>query len=628
MTVIVNYQKRKNSNLFSKFQNNKKIALESAQNYIPIYDNFFSLNNTNYNSINLNHKWFLTDVNDAKAKTCDHEHIYSCKLKKNNDNSDATSSKTVFIKMAPLLDPFKYLCGKYDYTNPKIFTLPSIDKSIGVHPKILDPNNSSYIDSFFTYLTSQLLNTHDCIHGVDFYGSYLGLKNNFSFNIIDDLDHLLQHDFFRDNRGKLFSTEDYSHLIMCDENKKLAPIKIHNISQRSNLSIKSIDDTIFENIFVANNNQKHFSLEDIKDLNIELTDITHSNELNNVGENKTSLKSGSSCSSRTSHTNEDDVTDDMCSSCESENSANKPRDFKTKKNTSESIYKNGEKETNSEDDWTDATSSQNDDNSNDDENSDFEEEMLYATIPKFPVQLICMECCDDTLDSLIINDELNHDEWFSALMQVIMTLIIYQKVFSFTHNDLHTNNIMFVETKKPYIYYHYKKTYYKVPTFGKIFKIIDFGRSIYKFNGKVFCSDSFQNGGDAASQYNTEPYFNDKKPRLEPNFSFDLCRLACSIFDYIVEDFDAIKNLNDCDPLVRLIVEWCLDDNGINVLYKNNGVERYPDFKLYKMIARCVHKHTPNSQLERPDFKKYIINKNQIGKGECILNIDDMPIYT
>ena len=68
-----------------------------------------------------------------------------------------------------------------------------------------------------------------------------------------------------------------------------------------------------------------------------------------------------------------------------------------------------------------------------------------------------------------------------------------------------------------------------------LFKIIDFGRAIYKYNGKTFCSDSFQTGGDAATQYNTEPYFNEKKPRLEPNFSFDLCRLACSIFDYIVD---------------------------------------------------------------------------------------------
>lgn len=628
MTILVNYQKRKNNNLFSKFQNNKKISIESAQNYIPIYENFFSLNNTNFNSINLNHKWFLADINDPKIKTQDHEHIYSCKLKKNNDTSDLSVQKTVFIKMAPLLDPYKYLCGKYDYTNPRLFSLPSIDKADYIHSKIVDPNNSSYIDAFFTYLSSQLLNTHDFIHGIDFYGSYLGIKNNFTFNIIDDLDHLLQHDFFQTNKGKLFTTEDYSHLIMPDEPQKLQPIKIHNISQKSNLSVKSIDETIFENIFVSNNtSNSHLSLADIKDMNLELTDITNVDQFDTSASaiNKTSLKSNSSCSSRTSHTNENDLSDDMSSDTDNDTNSKQSHDEENcsdNENLDKKILTKpkhyADNDNTSQDSYTE---------NSDDDSSDFEEETLFATIPKFPVQLICMECCESTLDSLILNNEMNTEEWFSALMQVIMTLITYQKAFSFTHNDLHTNNIMYINTKKPYIYYHYKKTYYKVPTFGRIFKIIDFGRAIYKFNGKIFCSDSFQNGGDAASQYNTEPYFNDKKPRLEPNFSFDLCRLACSIFDYLVEDFDTIKNLNDCDPLVKLIVEWCIDDNGINVLYKNNGVERYPDFKLYKMIARCVHNHTPNAQLERSEFKKFIINKNQIGKGDAIYNIDEIPSY-
>ena len=207
----------------------------------------------------------------------------------------------------------------------------------------------------------------------------------------------------------------------------------------------------------------------------------------------------------------------------------------------------------------------------------------------------------------------------------MMILITYQKMFSFTHNDLHTNNVMYIPTNKKFIYYTYKKKTYKVPTFGKIYKLIDFGRAIYKFNGKLFCSDSFQNGEDAATQYNAEPYFNDKKPRLEPNFSFDLCRLACSIFDYIVDDFDTIKT--ETSPLVKLIIEWCIDDNGINILYKNNGVERYPDFKLYKMIVRCVHNHTPHSQLDRKEFSKYLILNKNIPKNEFIINIDELPSY-
>ena len=213
------------------------------------------------------------------------------------------------------------------------------------------------------------------------------------------------------------------------------------------------------------------------------------------------------------------------------------------------------------------------------------------------------------------------EEWYSAFMQIIMILITYQKTFSFTHNDLHTNNVMYNSTDKKYIYYRYKKKNYRVPTFGRIFKIIDFGRSIYKFNGKVFCSDSYQLGGDAATQYNTEPYFNEQKPRLEPNFSFDLCRLACSIFDYVIDD---IKKIDHTDPVKQLIYEWCLDDKGMNLLYKNNGIERYPEFKLYKMIARCVHNHTPQAQLERQGFKVYEFNGDI--KGD-VFDIDQLPCH-
>ena len=233
-----------------------------------------------------------------------------------------------------------------------------------------------------------------------------------------------------------------------------------------------------------------------------------------------------------------------------------------------------------------------------------------------------MENCENTLDDYIIHNEISTEEWFSIFMQIIMILITYQKLFSFTHNDLHTNNIMYISTSQPFIYYLYKNKYYKVPTFGKIYKIIDFGRAIYKLNGKTFCSDSFKFGGDAATQYNTEPYFNENKPRLEPNFSFDLCRLACSIFDYMIEDINDVKTLTQGDPVIKLIVEWCIDDNGVNVLYKNNGQERYPDFKLYKMIARCVHNHTPQLQLERPEFNKFAIPKNNLPKNATAIDID------
>ena len=52
-----------------------------------------------------------------------------------------------------------------------------------------------------------------------------------------------------------------------------------------------------------------------------------------------------------------------------------------------------------------------------------------------------------------------------------------QKHYSFTHNDLHINNIMYTSTSKTFLYYKYNNIYFKVPTYGYLFKIIDFGRS-------------------------------------------------------------------------------------------------------------------------------------------------------
>jgi len=43
------------------------------------------------------------------------------------------------------------------------------------------------------------------------------------------------------------------------------------------------------------------------------------------------------------------------------------------------------------------------------------------------------------------------------------------------------------------------------------------------------------------------------------------------------------------------------------------------------MIARCVHNHTPQVQLERPEFKKFALAKGD-GLKE-VIDIDAIPVY-
>jgi len=257
-----------------------------------------------------------------------------------------------------------------------------------------------------------------------------------------------------------------------------------------------------------------------------------------------------------------------------------------------------------------------------------EEEIMNATIYNFPVEVIALERCKQTLDWLMVNDILSDGEWEAALMQIVMTLATYQKAFAFTHNDLHTNNVMFNDTDKKFIYYSFNKKFYKVPTFGRIFKIIDFGRAIYKFNSKLVCSDSFHKSGDAATQYNCEPYYNEKKPIVEPNYSFDLCRLGCSLFDFFIDDVDDVEAECKKSRLVATVVDWITDDNGRNILYKQSGIDRYPDFKLYKMIARTVHNKVPSQQLlKHAVFAQYEIPQKSVKKSMSVLDIDAMRSY-
>ena len=572
----INYQKRKNLELFEAFKSSETLNLSNVQNYIPIYNQFFSLNETNYNSINLNNLWYLTNIS-CKLDNCDDEDFnesYSSTVK--NVNTKKTKSKNVFFKLAPLLDPYKYLSGKYNTDNNDLFNLPTLSNSERVNSKLLNVNNSSYVDGIFSFLSGQLIKSYNFVNGLEYYGSYLAIKNDYVVDISEELDYLIKTPFFKKNNNILFSVQD-EYLMDYDDKKPQLKIN-HNTSEKSKLILDDIDDVIFDDVFEDLNNV------DVKEQFEDLINITTDDlvfECDPFSKKQSSLHSSSSYSSRTSNTSSEHSEDGDVSSI-----------------------------SNSEEDTTSSCS----------------EDIIDATIKRFPIQVICMEKCENTFDSFILKSQVPDDEIFSAFMQIIMTLIIYQKTFNFTHNDLHTNNVMYTTTTLKYVWYCYKKKYYKVPTFGKIYKIIDFGRSIYKFNGKLFCSDSFELNGDAYGQYNTEPFFNENKQRIEPNYSFDLCRLACSIFDYVVGDLDEITDLSKCSAVVKFIVELCQDDNGVNLLYKQNGLDRYPDFKLYKMISRCSHKHTPHSQLERPEFKKYIVSSSSVVANDTVVNIDNIPI--
>jgi len=407
-------------------------------------------------------------------------------------------------------------------------------------------------------------------------------------DVTEDLEYIYKSDFFHENKDKLFNLEEgfYTELINYDTRNYKEKLSFdddtlpENILKLSDISDLSELDTLFSNNQIEINKN-----EPVVEL---ITEYDISNNDNNIKKMYSASSTGSNCSSRSSDTDNADGDD-------------------------------GDGDDGDDDDDCDG------DETNDSDCSTSTEDTAYANITQFPVQIIALEKCEKTLDHLLVNQDIGNKELSSIIIQILMILISFQNTFGLTHNDLHTNNIMYIPTEKQYLYYKVDNKHYKVPTFGRIFKIIDFGRAIYKFRGNVICSDSFHSKGDASTQYNFEPYFNKNKPRLEPNFSFDLCRLGCSMFDFFADDISDIKNV--VSPIEKIIIDWCLDDKLRNILYKNNGEERYPEFKLYKMIARTVHKHIPIDVLRNPHFESYVVPKKKINKTALIMNIDNLPSY-
>jgi hypothetical protein len=478
------------------------------------------------------------------------------------------------------------------------------------------------VDGFFSYLSSQLLHAHDFIHGIDFYGSYLATQKDFIVNIFDDQEYLMKNEFFKKNNGILFYYDESECEKFSEWNQERREKKEERRQTKSiNSKIKILNsvEIVAEELQKEKEQEQNNAQEELALLDLTNSDIFNiggdDREQPQQNENGNNIIKIGCCDTA------DDASSSSSSSCSSRSSHT----------TNESLYNMSDSESASPDEsccCSDCSDCSNEESDGSAAGAQEEEEILNATVYNFPVEVIALERCKQTLDDLMVEDALSDEEWESALMQVVMTLATYQKAFALTHNDLHTNNIMFNETDKKFIYYLFNKKLYKVPTFGRIFKIIDFGRAIYKFNSKLICSDSFHKSGDAATQYNCEPYYNDKKPIIEPNCSFDLCRLGCSLFDFFIDDVDDVETECKKSRLAALVVDWITDDSGRNILYKQSGIDRYPDFKLYKMIARTVHNKIPSQQLlKHAVFTQYEIPQKSVKKSMTVLDIDAIPSY-
>ena len=262
---------------------------------------------------------------------------------------------------------------------------------------------------------------------------------------------------------------------------------------------------------------------------------------------------------------------------------------------------------------------------------------VHAEMMNYPVMLIFTEMNTGTMEDLLTNfEEVGaspgmvewEERWTAWLFQIIAALVCAQKIIGFTHNDLHTNNIVWTATEEKFLYYRTKTDIiYRIPTFGKIFKIIDFGRAIFTVNGAMYISDDFREDNDAGEQYAFSPLCEGYEKEVPPNPSFDLCRLAVSLLGSLfpvkpdeIEDGDVLSKerglvvRETVSELYNLLWSFMIDDAGKNVFMNPDESERFPNFDLYKHIAEWVHVAVPAEQVGKAIFGGFVVDSGMAGE--------------
>jgi len=658
--VVINNEKFDNisKNLEDKLQ------IYNLQTYFPILSLFFKFYNNSNKQFTLKMNNYIVDINEKiniSNKDSYIKNFFNCKIK--NFNSGSVSEKKVFFKILPLLNVSQYMMNEYsDQTS----ILPNIHSYL-TNKKINNYHNSAYIDCFFSYLASNLTESGSCPTFPIFYGTYSGVAKEFKADITEEYSLMKNQDWFDFFNNKLFTIEkskldsinksqnsQNSFELNLDLNNNLGEEIILENNETLEETNEEIDvekinineDINLDTIELEENNESlEENNESLEETNKTLEETNETLEENNEEIDVEKININEDIDLDTHELEENNVSLEENNGSLEENNHELEGNSESLEENNESLEQNNETleennetlEENSDSDgkWSDITSEEEYNeiledirlkkvDIGDDKieirsvsslsasicsdlsfNSIGNNEVNFVNLYDFPVQLNCIEMLNDTLDNYLEeNGEICETEWKSILFQICFGLAVAQKKFNFVHNDLHSSNIMFKNTNLEFLYFNFKGKCFKIPTFGKIVKIIDFGRATFNVGNNIFFSDVFKKNGDAEGQYSF-PYNNTlNNCKIKPNKSFDLSRLATTIIEHFQEN----------SPIFRLLKLWASDK------YGNFLMNYEDDFNLYKIIAKNVKSAIPKNQINKMIFKDFIVERENIDKEEFLYN--------
>lgn len=528
------------------------------------------------------------------------------KISRKTLDATQTEEGDAFVKVVHLLDPIGMI--KEKYVCPDHPLIPQSEKTWkNTLLKLHSHNNQAYVDAVANFVLSRFRELDLTPHCGLYYGSLTGITSLYKFNISNEYESYRQCRWFwkgmKSHSARLTvgrgdsdieevpNFEDiYKEIITCpfdeNENEELITNLDLEIAPITDLDAEIEDVDSIESFTFDNIEENADNVKDIFEINKKIT-----NKRNSVK---------SSHSSTTTETSEESDNEDNNDSDEGE------------------------------------------DDSDDEIELDLD---IYLEIPNMPVIMIIQEAQEGVMDELLDEDEIDGHErgtqgwesrWTAWVFQVVAALTFLQSAICFTHNDLHSNNIIWRKTDKKFLYYKANDgTIWRVPTFGKIFSIIDFGRSIFRLGSHLWVSDDHWPDQDAGEQYNFGPFFDHTKPKNKPNPSFDLCRLSVSLLDGLFDETPPKKKgkavpimseegswkvYETNSPLYNLLWSWTINDAGQTVYEDKEGDEKYEGFELYVRIAHDVHNALPKEQIHKPIFQQFKW-KQKVAQDETIYSL-------
>jgi hypothetical protein len=187
-------------------QINEHLNIRKLQCFFPILSKYFDFYNGSKKEFTLKSRYRITEIIDKHEYKVDDSYIknfLNCKI--TDINSGKESDTRIFVKELPLLNVVHFLTNDYRVDNnclPNMYHAETIKK-------INDPNNSAYIDAFFSHLGSSLTERGKCPTFPLFYGTFTGLKDDFKSEISEDYDDLSENLDFMNGLGNNFTIEDF-----------------------------------------------------------------------------------------------------------------------------------------------------------------------------------------------------------------------------------------------------------------------------------------------------------------------------------------------------------------------------------------------------------------------------------